>query len=77
MGDDQILLEPERGHADWYHFSFTSRDGKLTGRVSIALEGRPDNRTREEKMRAARIKVEYLAHAFYAATTESRYAHQP
>jgi hypothetical protein len=76
MSHEEIVLEPERGHADMYHFTFTSRDGKITGRVSVALEGRPDTRSRDEKMRAARIKVEHLAHAFYAAVSESRYAHK-
>ena len=52
----EIVLAPERGHADTFHFSFTTKDGQLTGRVSVALVGRPDNRSREEKMRAARIK---------------------
>jgi hypothetical protein len=42
--------------------------------VSVALDGRPDTRSREEKMRAARIKVERLAHAFANASSEKRYA---
>jgi hypothetical protein len=70
----EIAIAPERGHADMFHFSFTTQDGKLSGRVSVAMEGRPDTRSREEKMRAARIKVEHLAHAFANASSEKRYA---
>jgi hypothetical protein len=70
----EIVMAPERGHADTFHFSFTTKDGQLTGRVSVALVGRPDNRSREEKMRAARIRVEHLARAFATASSERRYA---
>ena len=61
----EIVLAPERGHADTFHFSFTTKDG---------IVGRPDSRSREEKMRAARIKVEHLARAFATASSERRYA---
>ena len=44
----EIAITPERGHADMFHFSFTTQDGKLSGRVSVAMEGRPDTRSREE-----------------------------
>ena len=74
MYQAEIVMGPERGHANTFHFSFSTKDGQLTGRVSVALDGRPDNRSREEKMRAARIKVEWLAHAFANASSEKRYA---
>jgi len=72
----EILIEPERGHADSFRFVFTTDDGKIAGRVSVAMEGRPDTRSREEKMRAAQIKVEHLAHAFANAISAKRYAHR-
>jgi hypothetical protein len=62
-GKETPIGDTDSGHADTFHFSFTTKDGTLSGRVSVAMEGRPDTRSREEKMRAARIKVEHLAHA--------------
>jgi hypothetical protein len=74
MYQAEVSIAPERGHADTFHFSFTTKDGTLSGRVSVAMEGRPDTRSREEKMRAARIKVGHLAHDFANASSEKRYA---
>ncbi len=74
MSGETILLEAERGHTDVFRFTFATKDGTITGRVSVAIEGRPDTRSREEKMRAARIKVEHLTHALAAAVSEKRYA---
>jgi hypothetical protein len=74
MPNDEILMEPLRGHPSAFRFTFTSNDGKITGQVSVALEGRPETRSAEEKMRAAQLKVEHLAHAFANAVSEKRYA---
>ena len=76
MSPMEIVIEPERGRADSFRFTFTTNDGKIAGRVSIAMEGRSDTRSPEEKMRAAQIKVEHLAHAFANAISEKRYAHR-
>jgi len=74
MVSEEVSVEAERGHADVYRFTYTAKDGTITGRVSVTLEGRPDTGSREEKMRAARIKVEHLAHSFATAITEKRFA---
>jgi hypothetical protein len=39
MYQAEIVMGPERGHANTFHFSFSTKDGQLTGRVSVALAG--------------------------------------
>ena len=74
MSQESILIRPVSGQPDTFQFTFTSKDGKITGQVSVAFEGRPDTRKNDEKMRAARIKLGHLTDAFAAAVRESRYA---
>jgi hypothetical protein len=70
----EIALEPVRGHPDAFHFSFSTHDGEITGRISVAIEGKSETRSNEEKMRAAKIKVEHLVNSLCQAASERRYA---
>jgi hypothetical protein len=74
MRNAEIAIEPVRGHPNDFHFSFSTHDGEITGRVSVAHEGKPETRSSEEKMRAAKIKVEHLVNAASQAIAEKRYA---
>jgi hypothetical protein len=74
MSDAAIALEPVRGHPNAFQFSFTTHDGEITGRISVTLEGKPETRSNEERMRAAKIKVEHLVQALSQAASEKRYA---
>ena len=51
-----------------------THDGEITGRVSVAIEGKSETRSSEEKLRAAKIKVEHLVNAASQAVAEKRYA---
>ncbi len=64
MTDLSIVLEPQRGKPDEFRFSFATTDGNLTGHVSVTGHDVPDGREPDEKMRAARLRVEHLAHLF-------------
>ena len=74
MSDAALILEPVRGHPNAFRFSFTTHDGEITGRISVAMEGRSETRSNEEKMRAAKIKVEHLVNSLCQAVSERRYA---
>ena len=74
MREVAIALEPVRGHPNAFQFSFTTLDGEITGRISVTLDGKPETRSSEEKMRAAKIKVEHLVKALSQAASEKRYA---
>jgi len=74
MSNAAIALEPVRGHPNAFQFSFTTPDGEITGRISVTLDGKPETRSNEEKMRAAKIKVEHLVQALSQAASEKRYA---
>ena len=74
MSEAAIALEPVRGQPNAFQFSFTTHDGEITGRISVTLDGKPETRTSEEKMRAAKIKVEHLVQALSQAASEKRYA---
>jgi hypothetical protein len=74
MSDAEISLEPVRGHPNVFQFSFTTHDGEITGRITVAIEGKSETRSNEEKMRAAKIKVEHLVNSLCQAASERRYA---
>ena len=74
MSHDAIALDPVRGHPNVFQFSFTTHDGEITGRISVAIEGKSETRSNEEKMRAAKNKVEHLVNALCQAASERRYA---
>jgi hypothetical protein len=74
MSDAEIAIEPVRGHPNAFHFRFATHDGEITGRVSVAIEGKSETRSSEEKLRAAKIKVEHLVNAASQAVAERRYA---
>jgi hypothetical protein len=76
MHDARISIRPERGHPDTFRFSYSIHDGEVTGRVAIALEGPDDTRTSEQKMRAAKLKVQYLVDALGVAVSEARFAEE-
>jgi hypothetical protein len=50
-----------------YRFTFASRRGELSGRVTVGIEGPPDNRTIEDKEQAAKNQVLALSREFAAA----------
>ena len=74
MSNAEIALEPVRGHPSAFQFSFTTHDGEISGRITVAIEGKPETRSNEEKMRAAKIKVEHLVNTLSQAVSEKRYA---
>src|SRR4051795_2708940 len=71
VSDAEIAIEPVRGHPTAFHFSFATHDGEITGRASVAIEGKSETRSSEEKLRAAKIKVEHLVNAAPQAVAES------
>lgn len=73
MTGDEILVEPEKGEADSFRFSFTTQDGKITGRVSVKIEGGPDTRSKHDKMRAAQHKIEHLSRGLSLAASENQF----
>jgi len=50
-----------------YRFTFTSRRGELTGRVTVGIEGPPDRRSYEDKEQAAKNQILALSREFAAA----------
>jgi len=61
MAGSEIVLAQDGQNA--IKFTFTSRNGKITGRVAIGA-GMPDPRRPEEKAEAARRKIRALAAEF-------------
>ena len=74
MSDAAIAIEPVRGHPNAFQFNFTTHDGEITGRISVTIEGKPETRSSEAKIPAAKIKVEHLVTALSQAASEKRYA---
>jgi hypothetical protein len=50
-----------------YRFTFASRRGELSGRVTVGIEGPPDRRSYEDKEQAARNQILALSREFSAA----------
>jgi hypothetical protein len=71
LTEPKIILEPEPSGG--FRFTFETDDGQITGRVSIDSEGN-NERTPEEKERAAKIKITQLCEGIAQASEEDRYA---
>ncbi len=50
-----------------YRFTFMSRRGELSGRVTVGIEGPPDRRSYEDREQAARNQILALSREFSAA----------
>jgi hypothetical protein len=50
-----------------YRFTFASRRGELSGRVTVGIEGPPDRRSYEDKEQAAKNQILALSREFAAA----------
>jgi hypothetical protein len=50
-----------------YRFTFTSRRGELSGRVTVGIEGPPDRRSREDREQAAKNQILALSREFAEA----------
>jgi hypothetical protein len=50
-----------------YRFTFASKRGELSGRVTVGIEGPPDGRSYGDKEQAARNQVLALSREFAAA----------
>jgi hypothetical protein len=50
-----------------YRFTFASRRGDLSGRVTVGVEGPPDRRSREDREQAAKNQVLALSREFAEA----------
>lgn len=53
-----------------YKFAFEADDGKITAQVSVALTGKPDTRTEDEKKTLALKKLKKITKALNAAIKE-------
>jgi hypothetical protein len=50
-----------------YRFTFASKRGELSGRVTVGIEGPPDRRSYEDKEQAAKNQILALSREFAAA----------
>jgi hypothetical protein len=50
-----------------YRFTFTSRRGELSGRVTVGIEGPPDRRSDDDRERAAMNQILALSREFAEA----------
>ena len=76
MAENKILLAADGKAA--FKFTFSTDNGKITGRVSVARRGGgPDVRTAEEKVKAAKTKINDLASELTEAASKDRYAKGP
>ena len=69
MAETTIGLERDGDNA--FKFTFTTDNGKLIGRVAVAVSGGPDKRGSAEKEAAAKRKIKALAGEFAEAATGS------
>jgi hypothetical protein len=53
-----------------YRFTFTTRRGELSGRVSVGIEGPPDRRSNDDKEQAARNQILAISREFAEACGE-------
>jgi hypothetical protein len=53
-----------------YRFTFASRRGELSGRVTVGIEGPPDRRSHEDREQAAKNQVLALSRKFAEACGE-------
>jgi hypothetical protein len=50
-----------------YRFSFTSKRGELSGRVTVGIEGPPDRRSDADREQAARNQILAISREFAEA----------
>ena len=50
-----------------YRFTFASKRGELSGRVTVGIEGPPDKRSNEDKEQAAKNQILALSREFAEA----------
>jgi hypothetical protein len=53
-----------------YRFTFTSRRGELSGRVTVGVEGPPDRRSADDREQAAKNQILALSREFAEACGE-------
>lgn len=63
----RIIVKQVGVYQDRFEFEFISDHGKVTGRVSAAVTGRVDTRTKEEKLEAGKLKIKRLIEALQTA----------
>ena len=72
MAKSDILLDVDGKDAFKFKFTFTTPNGKLSGRVDIAVPANaPDRRTPAEKLEVAKRKIRTLAAEFLVAAEEN------
>lgn len=69
MTQDNIHLEQDGSGS--FRFSFSSRRGELSGRVSVGTEGPPDKRSDEDREQAAKNQVLALSRELGEACGDS------
>ena len=70
VAKSDILLDVDG--KDAFKFTFTTSNGKLSGRVDIAVPANaPDRRTPAEKLEVAKRKIRTLAAEFLVAAEEN------
>ena len=67
MGTKIALMEDGPGS---YRFAFSSKRGEVSGRVTVGVEGPPDNRSHEDKEQAAKNQILALSREFSEACEE-------
>jgi hypothetical protein len=50
-----------------YRFTFTTKRGELSGRVTVGVEGPPDKRSQEDREQAAKNQILALSREFAEA----------
>jgi len=53
-----------------YRFTFATRRGELSGRVTVGIEGPPDRRSDDDKEQAARNQILAISREFAEACGE-------
>ena len=65
MPHHSLVLEPDRPGC--YQFKFVTERGEISGRVRVALEGPPDNRSLPDQEQAALNQILALSREFAQA----------
>lgn len=65
LSHDRIILEQDGPGA--YKFKFRTERGEIAGRVRVALEGPPDNRSEADQEQAALNQIHALSREFAEA----------
>lgn len=53
-----------------YKFTFTTKRGELSGRVTVGIEGPPDRRSNDDKEQAAKNQILAISREFAQACGE-------